>query len=442
MFNIKLNNLMKDIQWSFVSLATSSIAHLLLRIALGRELGPSGLGLYTLIFTIYLFGTQFATFGIETALTKYVAEYRDDSLKTNKYISSGIAGSFISGFIIGIVLYLFSDFISLKIFHNSEMIYLLKITAFCFPFIAIQKAVQGILNGFRSMKYFAYLNISQNTLIVVLSVLFVSFLKTGIEGAIFGLIVPTILIGILSILFIKNNFVFYTDMLKGILKDLSWFGFYVVLANSIGVVNTQIDSLMIGHFMGETDVGYYAIATIFMQGIILIPSAVQRITTPIIATYYGKKDYYSIGKLIKSTMLKVFVTTLFISLCIAVFGKFIIIALFKDFLPAYSPMLILLIGYTIYSSVISVGGALSSVGKVKVIFKISIFCTLINVLLNIMLIPKYGLLGASIASSTSLILTSSIHMYCIKRYILESKPSEILLKGTKLNIPFSMKLNK
>lgn len=440
MFNIKLNNLMKDIQWSFVSLATSSIAHLLLRIAIGRELGPSGLGLYTLIFTIYLFGTQFATFGIETALTKYVAEYRDDSLKTNKYISSGIAGSFISGFIIGVVLYSFSDFISLRIFHNSEMIYLLKITAFCFPFIAIQKAVQGVLNGFRSMKYFAYLNISQNTLIVVLSVLFVSFLKTGIEGAIFGLIVPTILIGILSILFIKNNFVFYTDMLKSILKDLSWFGFYVVLANSIGVVNTQIDSLMIGHFMEETDVGYYAIATIFMQGIILIPSAVQRITTPIIATYYGKKDYYSIGKLIKSTMLKVFVTTLFISLCVAVFGKFIIIALFKDFLPAYSPMLILLIGYTIYSSVISVGGALSSVGKVKVIFKISIFCTLINVLLNIMLIPKYGLLGASIASSTSLILTSSIHMCCIKRYILESKPSEILLKGNKFKMPFSVKL--
>lgn len=440
MFDIKLNKMMKDIQWSFISLAASSIAHLLLRITLGRELGPSGLGLYTLIFTIYMFGTQFASFGIETALTKYVAEYKDDSLKINKYISSGVLGSLISGLMIGILLYMFSNFISTKIFSSLEMISLLKVTAFCFPFIAMQKAVQGVLNGFRNMKSFAYLNIVQNILIVTLSVFLVLSLKMGVEGAIIGLVIPTTVVGILSLIYVKNNLVFYPEMLKEILKDLSWFGFYVVLANSIGVINTQIDSLMIGHFMEETDVGYYAIAAIFMQGITLIPNAVQRITTPAIATYYGKNDYYSIEKLIKNTMLKVFAATLFISICLAIFGKVIIITLFRDFLPAYIPMLILLIGYSIYSALISVGGALSSVGKVKMIFKISIFCTLINALLNIILIPQYGLIGASIATSISLILTSLIHMYCIRRYILNTRDSKVLRKENKFNTPCFAKL--
>lgn len=439
MFEIKFSKMAKDIQWSFISLATSSIAHLLLRIALGRELGPSGLGLYTLVFTIYMLGTQFAAFGIETALTKYVAEYKDDSLKINKYISSGIFGSLISGLITGILLYTVSSFISTEIFGNFEMITLLKITAVCFPFIAIQKAVQGVLNGFRSMKHFAYLNIGQNTLIVALSVFLVLSLKMGVEGAVIGLVTPTIVMGILSLLYVRNNFVFYPDMMKIILKDLSWFGFYVVLANSIGVINTQIDSLMIGHFMEETYVGYYAIATIFMQGITLMPAAVQRITTPAIATYFGKNDYYSIEKMIKNTILAVFAATLLISICLAVSGKFIIIALFKGFLPAYTPMLILLIGYSIYSALISVGGALSSVGKVKIIFKISILCTLINALLNMVLIPKYGIVGASIATSISLIITSLVHMFCIRRYILKTTHSEILHKENKINMPYSVK---
>ena len=35
MFSIKLTKVMKDVQWSFISLASSSIAHLLLRITLG-----------------------------------------------------------------------------------------------------------------------------------------------------------------------------------------------------------------------------------------------------------------------------------------------------------------------------------------------------------------------------------------------------------------------
>jgi O-antigen/teichoic acid export membrane protein len=429
----------KDIQWSFISLATSSIAHLLLRIVLGRELGPSGLGLYTLVFTIYMLGTQFAAFGIETALTKYVAEYKDDYLKINKYVSSGIFGSLISGLITGILLYMASNLISTEIFGNFEMINLLKITAICFPFIAIQKAVQGVLNGFRSMKHFAYLNIGQNTLIVALSIYLVLGLKMGVEGAVFGLVIPTIVIGILSLLYVRNNFVFYPDMTKIILKDLSLFGFYVVLANSIGVINTQIDSLMIGHFMEETYVGYYAIATIFMQGITLMPTAVQRITTPAIATYFGKNDYYSIEKMIKNTILAVFTATLLISICLAVSGKFIIIYLFKDFLPAYTPMLILLIGYSIYSALISVGGALSSVGKVKIIFKISILCTLINSLLNMVLIPKYGLVGASVATSISLIITSLVHMFCIRRYILKTTHCKILHKENKINMPYSVK---
>jgi O-antigen/teichoic acid export membrane protein len=427
---------MRDVQWSFISLAISSVAHLLLRVTLGKELGPAGLGLYTLIFTIYMFGIQFAAFGVETALTKYVAEYKEDSLKINKYISSGLFASLLSGLLFGISIYLLSTTISINLFHNFEMIHLLQITAICFPFIAIQKAVQGVLNGFRSMKYFAYLNICQNTFIVVLSVFFVLSLKMGVEGAIIGLVLPTIVMGILSLYFVKNNFVFHLGLLKGVLKDLSLFGFYVVLANSLGVINTQIDSLMIGYYMNETDVGYYAIATIFMQGVILIPSAIQRITTPAIATYYGKKDYNSIEKTIKSTIIKTFELTLLISLCIAIFGKFIILTLFEDFLPAYIPMLILLIGYSIYSALISVGGTLSSVGEVKITFKISLVCTFVNALLNILLIPEYGLIGASIATTISLIITSAIQFYFIKRYVIKDKAWN-LLSGEKNLTPFN-----
>jgi O-antigen/teichoic acid export membrane protein len=294
-----------------------------LRITLGKELGPSGLGLYTLIFTIYMFGIQFAAFGIETALTKYVAEFKDDYLKINKYISSGVFGSLISGLATGAFVYLLSGFIATNLFHSLEMADLLKITAICFPFIAVQKAVQGVLNGYRNMESFAYLNIGQNLLILIFSIFFVLFLQKGVEGAVIGLVVPTIIMGVLSLFLIKGNFIFYSGLLKGVLKDLSWFGFYVVLANSLGIVNTQIDSVMIGYFMNEVDVGYYAIATMFIQGVLLIPIAVQRITTPAIATYYGKKDSKSIDKLIKSTMLKTFGITILISLCIAIFGKFI-----------------------------------------------------------------------------------------------------------------------
>ncbi|MFW9873828.1 MAG: flippase [Candidatus Thorarchaeota archaeon] len=418
MFKIKLSKTIKDIQWSFIALAVSSFVHLLLRIVLGRELGPSGLGLYTLVFTIYLFGMQFAAFGIGVALTKYIAEYNDDLQKIKEFVSSGIAGSLVSGFILGILLYSFSLIISVNFFHNPEMTTLLKITAFCFPFIAMQKVVLGTLNGLRRMKYFAFINIVQNLSVMGMSIALVIFLNMGVKGAVFGFVIPTIIVGLFSLILVKNYFVTASKVLSTSLKEISLFGFYVVLANSIGMVNTQIDSLLIGHFMNETEVGYYAVAIIFMQGIILLPQSVQKVTNPSIATYYGKGDYDGIRRLIKNSMAKIFVIILFISAFLATFGKSLINVIFtEEFIPSYAPLLILLIGYSVYATFISIGGCLSSIGKVKIIFKISLLCAVLNTLLNISLIPEFGLVGAASATSISLLFTTLINIYFVNKYV-------------------------
>ena len=81
---LRLTKAMQDVQWAFISLAISSLVHFLLRVVLGRELGASGLGLYTLVFTIYMFGMQFAAFGIGAALTKYVAEHNENGKKNKR----------------------------------------------------------------------------------------------------------------------------------------------------------------------------------------------------------------------------------------------------------------------------------------------------------------------------------------------------------------------
>ncbi len=418
MFNLKLSKTMKDIQWSFISLATASIAHLLLRIVLGRELGPSGLGLYTLVFTIYMFGMQFAAFGIGAALTKYIAQYHDDQTKIREFVTAGIAGSLVSGTVMGILLYLFSDTISIQFFHIPEMTDLLKITAFCFPFIAMQKAVIGTLNGLRLMKLFAVVNIVQNMSVLVITVVLVLWLNMDVRGAVIGFVLSTLLVGLLSLAFVRDYFTTSPKLVHTVLKEISWFGFYVVLANSIGMVIIQIDSLLIGYFMNETEVGYYAVAIVFTHGITLLPQAVQRVTTPSIATYYGKRDFKSIRSLIRGTMIKMLLVTIAIAIILAFFGKTLIGIIFtEEYIPAYAPLLILLIGYSIYASFISVGTCLSSIGKVQIVFRISALCAILNTLLNIGLIPQFGLVGAASATSISLIFTTLINLYFMRRYI-------------------------
>lgn len=419
MINFRTNKTTRDVQWSFLSLATSSLAHLLLRLSLGKELGPNGLGTYTLVFTIYTLGTQFAAFGYGSALTNYIAEYKNDICKTKEYISSGFIGSIMSGTIIGILLYSFSGFISTNFFHIPEMVILLKMTAVCFPFIAIQKATTGTFNGFRKMNHFAIVNILQNTLVFLVSIFFVLFLKMGVTGAVIGFVIPTVVIGVVSLLYIRKSLSLPPRVrLVNTLREITWFGFYVVFGNSISMINTQIDSLLIGHFMSETDVGYYTTAVIIIQGITLLPSAIQAVTTPAMATYYGKKEYSKIKALVKNTTLKTFAIELVFLIFLSIFGKYIILILFsEEFIPAYTPMLVLSIGYLFYAPWISVGAIFSSIGKVNLSFKLNGVCAITNTALNLTLIPKFGTIGAASATTFSLIFTLMINLYFVRRYM-------------------------
>ena len=411
---------MNDVQWSFISLATASLSHLLLRIVLGRELGPSGLGVYTLVFTIYMLGMQFACFGVSAALTKYVAEFSDDLAKTKEYISSGMIGSIATGSMMGIALFLLSGIISTNVFNITEMTDLLKITAICFPFIAMHKAVIGALNGFRSMRSYAFLNIALNASVLMISVFIVLYLNMGVVGAVLGFVLPTIILGLISLLFVRSYLMLPQKSLlqNEILRDVLHFGFYAVLGNSIGFIYAHIDSLMIGYYLDEVEVGFYAVSAIFIQGITIIPSAIQRVTSPMIARSYAKKEYDSILKLLKSVALKVFLVSLLLSLFLVIFGRTLIISIFEDvFLPAYLPLIILLIGYTVYSMFMSIGTFYASVGQVKLSYKIALFSAVLSIAMNILFIPKYGIIGAAMATSTSLIVLSVVHFAIISHFI-------------------------
>lgn len=415
-----MSKAMVDVQWAFVSIVTASLAHFILRIILGRELGPDGLGVYTLAFAIYLFGMQFAAFGIHAALTKYVAEFIEDSAAIRSYVSSGMTSSIITGASMGIVLFFLAPSIAVSFFQVPELEPLLKLTALCYPFIAIQKAVLGTLNGFRRMHLYAFLNIVQNGAIVAVSAALVLAFGMGVPGAVIGFVAPTIIISLLSPVLIRDSIGLDLSTLWHLptLWQTTVFGFYVVLGNSISFLSTQVDSILIGYYLNPTEVGIYAVAVLLAQTLTLIPSAVQRVTAPATATLYGKGDVEGVRILFYSTLKKSLLISTGITVFLAISGPYIIAFLFsEEFLVSYTPLLILLLGYTLGASFGAVGSTLSSIGKVHIPFRIGAICGVLNIALNILLIPIFGINGAAIATTATMIASFGITMVVINKYL-------------------------
>jgi O-antigen/teichoic acid export membrane protein len=407
-----------DVGYSFASLAISAAVHFGLRVFLAQYMGDKDLGLYTLAFTVYSIGMLLGAFGIGNALTKYVAEFREDAPRTSALLTNGIIQSFAIGSIMGLLLYGGASAIANRFFEMPELGALLRIVAIALPFIAMEKATLGFWNGLRQMRLFAIINILQNILIVALTVVLV-LSGYGLEGAAWGLVLPVVVLSIASVFMVRHALVI--PRLSSFIpstKLLIAFGVFVVLGNGIGWLQSHTDSVMIGYFMEDADVGVYAAAVTLSQAIWLPCQALQMVTGPTIATLWGKGDKAGIEKLVNDTLRLTAGFIIPVAFAAVILAPDLLRLIFGEaFVTATNSLRFLLLGSVFLAVWASVGSVLSSTAYVRAIFILTGVSWLANVLLNALLIPPLGIAGAAIATACAEFLMVLLQLYFTQRLV-------------------------
>ena len=408
---------LRDVGWSFASIAVSAGIQFLLRVFLARHYHADDIGLYTIAFTFYSFGLVLAGFGVETALTKYVAE-RADPARTNLLATSGIGISFVIGIGFGLVLYSASPYIADSFFKMPELVVLLRTVSISFPFIALEKAVLGFLNGTRRMRLYAAINIVQNVLVIILTVL-LAMASLAIEFAVVGLVLPMIAVSMLSLLYIRRNLM--RPSLSACIpsvKVLLGFGLFVVLANGLGVIQTYLDGLLLGHFASNVEVGIYGVASTLALAVRLPSSAMAMVTSPMISAYWGKNETRSIEQLVDQAMkwsAIYAVSAAFVGYCL---GRQLLTLFFgAEYASGSLAFQILVIGGVLGIVQSSVGGTLSQTAYVRLIYKFTGVTLALDAGLSVLLIPRLGLAGAALASSATLVVYSLVQFYYTQRRV-------------------------
>lgn len=210
----------------------------------------------------------------------------------------------------------------------------------------------------------------------------------------------------------KVKFLLDKNIAEKIIKD----SYYLWISFIAFIVYTQIDKIMIGRMLGIDDVGIYSIA-IQLSGVlaILIPPFQNSIYPKMMELY--RKDYESY----KALYLKVNTIFTQIYLFISILSIIVVKYLFpyvynKEYTPA-----ILCYGILTISVFFKANGALQTghmtLKKItKKSFYKTVFGVILNVTLNLILIPKYGIYGSAIATSVTQVFTIFIVDYFIKEY--------------------------
>ena len=415
-----------------IGLLLSKIFTYLYRIIIARYYGPETYGLFSLALMVSGFFIAFASLGLSEGLSRFIPIFR--AKKENKKISVLLKFSrnfaLISGILSSVLLYIMSDLISINIFHNMELGLFLRIFAILMPFYILIYIYLPVIRSFEKIGAYSFaLNILPNFMKVLFLIIFIALGISRTNSVSFSYFSGVLAMLIFVYLYckIKIPSVFEKHILhkkdtKKIKKELIKFSWPILLVSTLGSLFYWVDSFFIGYYLDASWVGIYNAAVPVAALLLIIPELFMNLFFPMITREKTANNIDVVKEITKQIGKWIFILILPISILIFLFpGAFINILFGSKYLLAETPLRILILAQFIFSLAIVSNNLLLSEGKSKHLFFNMIISVILNAILNIILVPLFGINGAAFATSISIIVWS-ILIFAESHYYLSILP--------------------
>ncbi len=436
----------------FIGLFLSKILGYAFRIIIARYYGPEVYGLFSLATMILGWIIAFASLGLVDGLLRFIPQYR------GKRESSRISYLFrlttkillVTSIVSAIALFFLSNFIAINIFHNSELIGLLQILSFFIPIAILSSPLLVSIRGYELISSYSFIyNILQNIIrVLVLAILVMLGFKASATVTSYclgflGVLLASYLICKYKIpeLFVKPRL--SKNEKTEVRRKFFSYSIPLLFFGIVSMVFYWIDSFFLGYFKGAEAVGFYNAAVPIALLLSVTPDLFMQLFFPMINRHYSNKEHGLISQLSKQLGKWVFMVNFPVFILIFVFpGAAINILFGSQYLVAQNSLRILIFGSFIASIIIISNNLLSMAGKSKLVLADIIIASVVNIILNFILIPtpsilgmdnSLGINGAAIATTLSMIFLNLLFLIQAKKHLgimpLRSKMINILLIG-------------
>ncbi len=414
-------NFSKGIVITFFARIVSLILGVFSSVIIARRLGPEGKGIYMLAILLPSLIVAFANLGIGPATVYYVAKKRysrPEVAGNNILFALGIS---IFSLVCGLLLILFFN---QTIFPGVAKIYLIFGLSLI-PFSLIFVYLNSIFVGAQRFIEYNFINILHSLLFLSFIIIGLLAFRAGISGAIFALAFAWFTTDMVLLKLTKGvsggiNFRLNLDYCK----KISTYGIQAHLANIIGFLNLRLDIFIVNRFLNLSAVGFYSVAVILAERIWMVSQVASIIIFPMIS---GEIDEHKRKEFTPLVARIVFWITATGAIILFFLSHWIIEMLYSSvFLPAVRPVQILLFGIVTLSISRILAHDLAGRGRPILNAYIAIGSLFTNIILNVILIPKYGISGVALASTVSYTISFLVTLWIYCR-ITENSWTKVIL---------------
>jgi len=368
---------------------------------IAQRYGASMNGLVTLGFAIFMFASAVSTFGIDINLVKY---YSNPELwkKDPGLFYKVLLKAFLLSISATALLYLFRDFVVFQLFKKPQFLPVYNWAILAIPGWTMIKAIAGVLRGKGLNNWYAFFNNAGKFSLATLILIGFDFFNLDPLNAIKAHFYAISALAILAFIVAYKNFKRITIHTSSNSWQFIKESFPMFISTTITVFLGWIDSFVLGIYVTDEEIGVYNVAIKIALGASFAMEAINSGLAPKVARLYFENKRVEFDKLVRFSTLLNFGITVGIVGILIIFNQSLLGLFGEEFKSGFEVLLILSLVHLLNSFMGSGAIIMQMIGYQKQYQNIAILALVLNLGLNFLLIPKFGNIGAALATACSL----------------------------------------
>lgn len=399
---------------SFAGRLFEYLVRFVFSILVARVIGAEQYGLYTLGLTIVPILSMLSLMGLQTGVVAFLAPAIRDKDESRIWgiiqVCAGIPALLSTFF--GVALFLFAEPVAVLGFHDARLIPLLQIVSISIPLDAIGFIAYQIIISYKRPKY----SVLANNVVVPLAklLLTIGFLALGM--GVVGIILAHVIASALGLALILYYVIKLLPVDRALFAgkrntgELLRYSIPVHLGWVLNIVRGTLETLVLG-FIGLTaGVGIFAVASRLSSLGTQFFTSIGNISTPIIAEFYSRGEMDQLKNHYQTTTKWILMFNLPVFLTFVLFPKQLLSIFGADFTLGSEALIVLAVGNLVYTGTGLGANILDMTNHTKFNVFNSIFMVIVTISSDLILIPRWGVIGAAAAAAFSTVIVNVVCM--------------------------------
>jgi len=391
---LERSRLSRDILGVFSTRAVWTVLGAISGVILARVLGPHDRGILALVMAVPATTVTLVKLGITQANVYYINRERHSAVQ----VASNAAGlAIVMGLTAAIVVWLFESTLLSTVLRDVPR-WALALALVRVPFMLLDDYLYGVLQAVGQFKVYNTRLLLSEVLRLLLTVVALLVLDFGLFAAV--LIQTSINVFNLTWLVVtmRRRIPFTLRVDRALLRRQLGFGAKSYVQTVTAHLLLRADIYMVSYFLGPAQTAFYSLALRFTEMVLEIPQAVGLVLYPRLASLPDDQIHRLTAQACRRTLL----LTVLCSLAIVTFGPSVIVAWYGEaYAPAGTPLLWACMGAVALSVFVILTRDFTSRNQQTVNIAAGVPALMLNVVLNLYLIPTHGIVGAAMATAVA-----------------------------------------